>query len=289
MRQMGLRWKAKIQHICIALVICCMMTPPGIGQEEKPSSFFQWQTNEVHFQYGRNFAIAFAPDNMQRDAVLFGNNAEQDAFVYTFQHADGWAYGDNFFFVDFTDAEDTGFDLYTEFYANFSLGKITGNDLSFGLIKDVGILAGANYAKEAKVFKFLPGIRLAWDLPQFGFFNTDIMAYIDGSSGAAKGGAPKETDSFIVDVNWALPFTVGDQDFSLEGHVEYIDGRSNEFGGDVSWHILGQPQLRYDIGKGLFGKPGHFFAGIEYQFWINKLGDRNTDEHVAQALLVARF
>jgi len=260
------------------ILLGCVMAHPAIGQEEEKPTFFQWQTNEVHFQYGNNFAIPFS-----------ANDAEQDALIYTFQHADGWAYGDNFFFVDLIDAEDTGFDLYTEFYTNFSLGKITGKDVSFGFVKDVGILAGANYAKDAKVFKFLSGMRLTWDLPQFGFFNTDVMAYIDASSGASSGGAPKETNSFIVDVNWALPFSIGQQDFSLEGHVEYIGGRSNEFGGDVAPHVLGQPQLRYDIGKGLFDIPGHLFAGVEYQFWINKLGDRGTDEHVVQTLLVGRF
>lgn len=279
MGQISFRCKAMIQHAGVALVLVNLLAQSATGQEEeKPPSFFQWQTNEVHFQYGSDFERAFTPDN-----------AQQDAFIFTLQHADGWKYGDNFFFIDFTDAEDTGFDIYGEFYANFSLGKITDSDVTFGPVKDVGVLAGVNYSKDAKVFKFLPGVRLSWGLPQFGFLNTDITAYIDGSGGVDDGGAPAETDSFMVDVNWALPFSIGSQDFSIEGHVEYIDGRRNEFGGDVSWHVLGQPQFRYDLGKSLLGKPGRLFAGIEYQFWINKLGERNTDEHVVQALIVGRF
>lgn len=241
-------------------------------------SLFQWQTNEIHFQYGSSFEEAFAP-----------SATKQDTYIFTLQHADGWKYGDNFVFVDFSDSQRTGFDLYTELYSNFSLGKITASNVSFGPISDVGFITGINYAKHAKVLKYLPGIRLSWDIPYFAFFNTDVTAYVDDSRGVANGGAPRETDSFMVDINWALPFSLGEHDFSIEGHVEYIDGRLNEFGGPVKSHILGQPQFRYDLGKALFNSPAHFYAGAEYQFWINKLGDNDTDEHVLQFLLVARF
>lgn len=240
------------------------------------SSFFDWTTTEIHFQYGNNFERAFSAEN------------DQQATVYTLQRADGWRYGDNFFFVDFTDAENTGADIYSEFYSNFSLGKILDKQMSFGPINDIGAIAGINYAKDAKVIKYLPGVRLSWTIPQFAFFNTDITAYIDDSRGVNRGGAPTESNSYMVDVNWALPFSIGKHDFSLEGHVEYIDSRSNEFGGNVKSHFLGQPQLRYDLGKTLFDKPGFMFTGLEYQFWINKLGD-DKDEHVVQALVVIRL
>jgi hypothetical protein len=52
--------------------------------------------------------------------------------------------------------------------------------------------------------------------------------------------------------------------------------------------VLAQPQFRYDLGKTLVGKPGVLFAGLEYQLWLNKLGD-DIDEHVIQALIVWRF
>jgi hypothetical protein len=37
------------------------------------------------------------------------------------------------------------------------------------------------------------------------------------------------------------------------------------------------------------GKKEQLLVGIEYQYWQNKLGDRNTDESVAQFLVVWRF
>lgn len=245
-------------------------------EDDASSSLFDWTATEIQFQYGNNYERAFSAES------------DQHASVYTLQHADGWKYGDNFFFVDVTNAENTGEDIYSELYSNFSLGKILDKEISFGPIDDIGVIAGINYSKDAKVIKYLPGVRLSWNIPNFAFLNTDITAYIDDSRGVKSGGAPTESNSYMVDVNWALPFSVGKHDFSLEGHVEYIDSRSNEFGGKVNHHVLGQPQLRYDLGKTFFDKPGFLFAGLEYQFWINKLGD-DKDEHVIQALVVMRL
>ena len=139
------------------------------------------------------------------------------------------------------------------------------------------------------MLKFLPGIRLSWNIPGFAFLNTDFTAYIDANEGASSGGAPKESDSFMIDVNWAYPFEIGTQKFSIEGHAEYIHRRENEFGGRVHSWILAQPQFRWDIGNALFGNPDKLFVGTEIQYWNNKLGDSATDEFAVQALVVWRF
>ena len=81
----------------------------------------------------------------------------------------------------------------------------------------------------------------------------------------------------MIDVNWARPFHDGK--FSIEGHAEYIGSRTNEFGGDVEAWILAQPQFRINLND-------YIAIGIEYQYWMNKLGDKDTDESAVQALLV---
>lgn len=57
----------------------------------------------------------------------------------------------------------------------------------------------------------------------------------------------------------------------------------------MSWWILGQPQFRYDLGNAPWNKPEQLYVGVEWQFWINKLGDKGTDENAVQALGVWRF
>jgi len=122
-----------------------------------------WSTTELQFQYG----------NLTVPGTIGRGDAETS--ILTYQHASGWKYGDNFFFVDFLDDSFTDdfndSDYYSELYVNLSLGKILDRSLAIGPIKDVGIIGGLNMAGDASVRKYLPGIRLSLDLPGFAFLN----------------------------------------------------------------------------------------------------------------------
>jgi len=238
-----------------------------------PASAADWSTTEFQFTYGE-LDNAFTPES-------------PNTFVWTLQHASGWKYGDNFFFVDLISPEGGDLDAYSEIYMNLSLGKISGKDLSLGPIRDFGILGGLNFAAEAKVRVWLPGVRLAWDLPGFAFANTDFMAYLTDNSGG-EGAAPREKDSWMVDFNFATKsLALGPTKWNLEGHVEYVGARDNEFGRTREW-ILAQPQLRLDLGDLIGIGANQLFAGVEGQFWMNKLGS-DKDESAVQALLVWRL
>ena len=199
--------------------------------------------------------------------------------------------GDSFFFVDIID--DGGHDgfndknLYGEWYPTLSFGKLAGKELSLGPIRDIALIGGINLDGDANVLKYLPGVRASWQVPGFAFLNTDLTAFIDASSGVGRGGAPRTSNSFMVDVNWALPFKVGGQSFAVAGHAECIGRTTDELGNQGRSWILAQPQLTWDLGA-VFGAANHLLVGIEYQYWRNKLG---TDEHdnVCQLLVIWRL
>lgn len=232
-----------------------------------PVSAAQWSSTEMHLQYG-DLTEAFGPQA----------GDETSNTIITLQHASGWKYGENFFFVDHITKESSQ-EFYGEWYPFFSSNKIMGVEYG-GAIRDVGLVLGFNAAPEVDSLKYLPGIQVNWDLPGFAFFNTLLSAYIDDSEN-------EEDDSFMFDVAWKYPIQVGNQDFSIEGHAEYIDGRDTLFGEAESW-ILAQPQFRWDAGKALFGEAGMLHLGIEYQYWKNKLGSDEKDNAV-QFLLVWGF
>lgn len=240
-----------------------------------------WSSTEMQYQHGQLLAPEFA------------GGQDASTHILTLQHASGWGFGDVFFFADsLHDSRKDGIndhDLYSELYVNFSLTKLAGRPVSVGAIRDVGLLVGVNWDMDAKVRKFLPGVRLSWNAPGFAFLNTDFMAYLDDSAGVADGGAPKESDSYLIDINWARPFSIGEQSFSIEGHVEYAGSRHNEFGSRVPHWILAQPQFRWDAGKAFYGKANQLYLGIEYQYWQHKLGDGRTTENRPQFLAVWRF
>jgi nucleoside-specific outer membrane channel protein Tsx len=233
-----------------------------------------------------------------------GTGGTADTTIITFQHAGGWEYGDNFFFMDYSrysvnnnanfPVSDSS-ELYGEWYSNFSLGAITGNDLSFGPVKDIGLVAGFNYAPEVDSAWVLPGVRFSLDLPGFAFAQIDVTGYMHQGGGSTDSSiftVVDEDSSFMIDFAWAYPFKVGATSWSIEGHLEYIDGRTqvNNFGTTEleSW-ILFQPQVRLDVGE-LIGTPSNrLFAGIEYQYWKNKLGTKGVDDNTVQFLAVWRF
>ena len=232
---------------------------------------------EAHFQYGSH-------TNPFTETT-------SGTVILTMQHASMWKFGDNFFFVDFLDdGGDDGFnekDAYGEWYSNLSLGKITGRDLGVGPFADFGLLAGVALGTDANFRQWLPGARVAWSLPGFIFLNTDLMIAIDGGKGL-DGGSPPELDSrFVVDINGLLPFSLGSQSFSITGHAEYYAATTGELG-DVPASILAQPQLRWDLGQAVGGSANGLQAGIEFQYWSNKLGTE-VDETLVQLLVVWGF
>ena len=98
------------------------------------------------------------------DIPTFAGGGDARFLTYTLQHASGWKYGDNFFFIDVLDSQEPGFqdfDMYAEWYANFSVGKMTQRTVGGGIISDVGLIWGYNWASDAGVKKYLPGVRLA--------------------------------------------------------------------------------------------------------------------------------
>jgi len=242
------------------------------------ASSADWSTTQLHLQHG--------------DLKNPFSNVKSKTLVTTLQHSSGYQYGDNFFFVDLIrDDIDDGYqdtDYYGEWYTNFSLSKITDKSVGFGPVSDIGITLGINMAGDPSVVKYLPGIKLSWDVAGFNFLSTTITGYIDDSDGVARGGAPSQSNSWMFDIAWGKPFQIGEQKFYFGGHMEYIASRTDEFGNDVKNWILAQPQVQWDLGHAMGNKSGQLLVGIEYQYWKNKLGT-NTSESAPQLLLVWTF
>lgn len=138
---------AYVYRVSMVLLVSCVLLPPAYAIE--------WSRTELHLQYG-NLAVP-----------TFAGGGDSEHFIYTLQHASGWQYGDTYFFIDVLDARNPGFqafDLYGEWYSNFSLGKILNQKVGVWIVSDVGILLGFNGARDPKVKKYLPGLRFSLDL-----------------------------------------------------------------------------------------------------------------------------
>lgn len=236
---------------------------------------------DFQFQYG-SLTNPFSGDESVKSATK----------ILTFQHAGGWLLGDSFFFIDFIDdARIDRFndkDFYGEWYPTLSLGKLFRRDLSMGAVRDLSFISGLNFGADANVFKYLPGLRLSWQVPGFIFLNTDFTAVVDLNNGLAKGGAPTTDNGFMFDVSWLKIFSVGSLSFQFMGHAEYISGVGDETGGTQEAWILAQPQLVLDVGE-VLGTANWLLVGVEFQYWRNKLGVKDKHDSVPQFLAVWRL
>jgi hypothetical protein len=260
----------------------------------QPIYAITWSTTELHLQHGELEQVG-------------SDGAETDNLIITLHHVHGWEFGRNFFFIDYFDAHSDGngrnpFNpgsdrhyFYGEGYSTVSLGKITGSSFALGIVKDVGLTLGVNIAESVDSWWLLPGVTFALDLPGFNFANFAALGYLNHSYADRNDSEFKvldESNTYMFDFSWDYPFKIGRTSWTLTGHIEYIKGRSQHSTVGkkqlASW-VLAQPQLRLDIGEWLFNKKGQLYAGIEYQYWHNKLGEKGTHDNEAQLLAVWRF
>ncbi|NOY13805.1 MAG: DUF5020 domain-containing protein [Deltaproteobacteria bacterium] len=215
----------------------------------------QWQSSNIQYLYGNNFKLG-----------------DKTRSTITFEHANGWKYGDNFFFVDIGNADRSGnttqTNLYAEFSPRLSLGKITGKDLSFGFVKDI-LLAGTLEAGEG-FHNQLYGVGFSLDLPKFAFFELNIYV---------RDNLNQDGTTYQITPVWALPFSVGKVKLLFEGFVDYA-GKE----GTAVANFDAQPRLLVDVGN-FWGAPDSLYAGTEYIHWHNKFGVDGVDERVFQGML----
>jgi nucleoside-specific outer membrane channel protein Tsx len=220
----------------------------------------EWSTTNVQLLYG--------------DGYELGDNSMA---IMTLEHANGWKYGDNFFFLDVTNPTAKGTSYYAEFSPRLSLGKITGKEMKFGIVKDV-LLAGTQEMGE-DLRATLLGVGLALDLPKFAFADLNLYyrkSHRDWLAAQTDGGAQ-------LTIDWLLPFNLGNQKLAFEGFADYAWG---EKGGSApkADNLVAGPRLLIDAGN-WFGAPGAVQIGVEYQIWRNKFGVKGFDEEIPQVMI----
>jgi len=237
------------------------------------ADFMIWSNTEIQYLHGSNYQEP-------------GYHHDYSKSIITITHADGWAYGRNFFFMDtiFTDGSQdwpSQIELYGEAYSTFSLDKILDTDLSFGIFKDFGATIGVNLGEnmdspQSDFRAWLYGVTVDFDLPGFDYFHIDVLRQ-------------RITEPFDIGTSWQITpvwgyrFQIAGTKWDIQGFTDFI-GKN----GYIANQILAQPQIRLDVGD-MIGHSNHLYLGIEYQYWHNKYGIKGLHDKVPQALLLWRF
>jgi nucleoside-specific outer membrane channel protein Tsx len=214
---------------------------------------------DVQYLYGPDLELPKGSDPIQ---------------LLTFEVANGWAYGDNFFFTDVTNGgvydKKKPISDYGEFHSRLSLGKITGKDVSVGPISDFLLAGEADYpAGFSPTFCYGLGTNLA--IPGAAFFSLNFFIRDEV---ATKG------ISFQVNPAWLFPFTTGPVKWSFGGWIDWMSGEGDA---QKAWFQM-QPTLFIDVGN-FWGAPGKLETGIEYEYFKNFLGVKGWDVNHPQYVL----
>ncbi|MCH2340548.1 outer membrane protein OmpK [Pseudomonas sp. NPDC047963] len=259
----------------------CLLSAPAFAD-----GMLHWQNNSLSYLYGKDFKI----------------DAGEIQQTVTFEHASGWSWGDMFLFVDNKWynglSGEEGHTYYGEFSPRLSLGKLSGQDVSFGPVKDV-LLAATYERGESSAGRpnqtYLLGPAVDLDVP--GFDRLAINVYYRKPDGTTR----RASGQWQVTPTWAMTFPVGKSDILFDGFIDWVvnDAGSESSGDFMSKNLHINPQIKYDLGKALDGEPGKLYVGIEYDYWSDKYGIEDggfvsdlvggTNQNTASLLVKAHF
>lgn len=238
-----------------------------------------WSDTSVGFRYGTMFTEPYNAKKITKR-------------ILNLSHASGYDYGQNFFSVDYlqSDANDPANNINptegrgkgaTEVYITYRhqlhLGKIFDADLSFGPVKEVALTAGfdantKNTAFAPRKRMLVVGPTLKFDVPK-GFVDFSVLYAHERNHNAFKPAGQQEvtfSDYTVYNLAWGVPFDVGPVPMKFQGFANY-----NTVKGQGTTHEkLVRTSLMVDVGHLAFNKSNTVWAGVGFEYWRNKFGNR---------------
>lgn len=211
--------------------------------------------------------------------------------IFQLGHASGWAYGSNFFNVDFltSDKHDpansgtTGAqEVYAVYRTSLSLGKVTGANLGFGPVKDISLTAGCDFNSKDNAFAsrkrmWVAGATFHLAVPN-GFWDVSLLASQEKNHNGIVG-KPVDFDlAMQVTTAWSIPFQLGSAGLAFKGFANHIAPKGKDgFGAETMAETLAQLAVLADLGTLMGAKAGRVSAGLGFEYWNNKFGGANSE------------
>ena len=220
--------------------------------------WLQWHGESLTYLYGKDFKVN--PDIQQ---------------TITFEHANKWKYGDTFMFVDKifyngkADASKGVTTYYGEFSPRLSFGKIFDQKLAFGPIKDV-LLAMTYERGEGDNEAYLIGPGFDLNIPGFNYFTLNF--YVRNTEGSRPG-----DNVWQITPGWSYTIPVGRSDILIDGYMDWVPDNDQTRRGTYHANLHFNPQIKYDLGKALHLGEKQLYVGVEYDYWKNKYGIKDSD------------
>ena len=211
---------------------------------------------------------------------LYGENYElgtEDRTTLTAEYAAKLKYSDVFFFVDQQwDGNDKD-NTYFEFAPRLSLGEVTGQDLSFGPVKDVLVATtwehNAGHGENAEFNNFLYGVGFALDIPYTQYANVNFYRADNNNT----------DDDYQMTITYAVPFKLGSEDFLVDAFLDWSTAEKDH-ASELNW----TSQYKWNVGKHISPET-KLYVGVEHSVWNNKFGVKGADQNDVSALVKYHF
>jgi len=215
-----------------------------------------FSTSNVQFLYGNHF------NNIPGDTI--NDDAMQ---TITFEHFGTWDYGNNFFFIDLTQANFNSGSTqhaYMEWTPALQLSKLTSTPIKYGIIKDVRIAAQLNQGENFKAL--MGGLGVELEVSSFNFITLDAYLRKDNFNKL----------NYQTTLVWKADYQLGSR-WTFEGFLDW-------YGVDDGTIIISQPRLLLD---GSFLKPAlkNIQIGVELYIYA-QLNSANDFSEVTPQLMI---
>lgn len=261
-----------------ALSLLCLLAPAAAAGD---GATLLWQSDSVTYTMSNQFSEPGVERGVTKHIVEY-------------VHANGYRYGNNLFRAKVMRSDDDdpaadGDGGATEFYLVYrhllSLGAVTGRDLAFGPVRDVGLTVGVDINSKDNAFGprkrlFVAGPTLRFDVPKGAQLDLSLMAAKEYNEcnlpPCLAPGSDSEIafDTFpLVHLALRFPFDVGGVGTLLEGFAAKGFRRGKDYvGNDVAYETLVRLAWMADVGRLVGERPNTFYAGVGYEYWRNKYG-----------------
>lgn len=261
--------------------VACCLVGVLLAQGFQNAEAAGWTDTYVGYRFGTHFAEPYERNDIHKN-------------VFNLGFANGYEYGTNFFNADVllsdskdpssADANDGAREFYIVYRHTLDLGKLTGKELSNGVLRGLGLTVGfdVNHKNDAgynsRKRMLVAGPTLMLDVP--GFLNLSLLELWESNAPCntfTRTCVPRyDFDPHVMlSAAWAVP--IKDSKWSFEGYANFIAPKGkDEFGIASRAETNIDMQVMYDL-SGMAGSHPHALKlGLEYQFWKNKFGNDHT-------------
>lgn len=220
----------------------------------KANQLLQWQSTNIQWLKGQDYELG-----------------DKNRTVLTLEHANKWAFGDFYGFVDHSFFKEGGESTYGEITPRLSFSKLTGRKVKVGPFQDFFLSAQLEKGSNS-ISRYMMGIGTNIKIEGFTFFKANIFN---------RNNPDRQDTTWQIYLAWNYPFKIGEVNGVIEGYADIF----GEEGGGTVPHQSFVPRLLFDISSVVNLKPNTLHLGIEWQYWHNKFGVNGVTESVPQLQL----